>query len=94
MTYRDERDETIERLRAEVDSLKERLTAKTQPPAGVTIVKPAMAKFRLSCPTCGCTFEYEIGYIQTRPHSLEKVVKCPSLSCGYLMTHRVFRAEG
>jgi len=51
----------------------------------IKIIKHGETKFKITCPVCGCEFEYEFEDLVTK-YDFIKQVKCPD--CGEWLTHK------
>lgn len=51
----------------------------------IKVIKHGKTKFKITCPVCGCEFEYEFEDLVTK-YDFIKQVKCPD--CGEWLTHR------
>lgn len=50
----------------------------------INIIRHGVKKFRITCPVCGCEFEYEYDDI-VKTYDIVKQVKCPD--CGEWLNH-------
>jgi len=51
----------------------------------IKVIKHGETKFKITCPVCGCEFEYEFEDLATQ-YGIIKQVKCPD--CGEWLTHK------
>ena len=51
----------------------------------IKVIKHGETKFKITCPVCGCEFEYEFEDLVTQ-YGIVKQIKCPD--CGEWLTHK------